>query len=131
MSEQMLWSTCSEAPFSHGWGTVAIIGTFATPGIVCTNSYISPHNEGVGGHRFHFHDCDAGSVLGTTYLKSIHPARRALHCGVERTVQKYKKVLQQLTIQHRSFEKIEYLHRHNSYLSALESSSCLMHGTRN
>jgi hypothetical protein len=91
MSEQTLWSTGIEASLSHGQGTVAIIGTFATPGIVCTNSYIPPHKEGVGDHRFHVHDFDAGSVFGTTYPKSICPAGQALRCGVERTVKNMTK----------------------------------------
>jgi hypothetical protein len=34
MSEQTLISTGSEAPFSLGRGTVAIVGMFTTPGIV-------------------------------------------------------------------------------------------------
>jgi hypothetical protein len=120
MSEQTLLSTGSEAPFSHRLGTVAIIGTFETPGIVCRNSYISPHNEGVGAHRFHVHDFDAGSVLGTTYPKFIHLAGHVLCCGVKWTVKKNNKVLRQLTMQHRSFEKIEYLHRRHSHLRALK-----------
>jgi hypothetical protein len=120
MSEQTLLSIGSEALFSHGQGTVAIIGAFATPGIECTSLYISPHNEGVGDHRFHVHDFDAGSVLGTIYSKWICPAERALHCGVEQTVKKYNEVLHQLTIQHRSFEKIEYLHRNHGHLNTSE-----------
>ena len=39
---------------------------------------------------------------------------------MEQTVKKYNKVFCQLTIQHWSFEKIEYLYRHHSYLSASE-----------
>jgi hypothetical protein len=87
---------------------------------MCTNLYISPHNLGVGDHRFHVHNFDAGSVLGTMYPKLIRWAGCVLRCGVEQTVKKYNKVLRQLTIQHWSFEKIEYLHRCNSYLSTSE-----------
>ncbi len=50
MEEQTLWSTGKEAPHSHCTGKVAIVGTYATPGIICTNSYLSPHGAGVGNH---------------------------------------------------------------------------------
>jgi hypothetical protein len=93
MCKQTLRSTGTKALFSNGCGKVAIIGTFATPRIMCTNSYLSPHKEGVGDHRFLVHDFDASSVLGTKYPKSICPSGRALHCGVERTVKKYNKIL--------------------------------------
>jgi hypothetical protein len=97
MSEETLLSIGSDAPFSHVQGTEAIIGTFVTPGIVCMNLFISPHNEGVGHHRFHIHDFDAGSVLGTMYPKFIHPAGGTVCCGVERTVKKYNKVIDNTT----------------------------------
>ena len=50
MEEQTLHSTGREAPHSHQTGQVAIVGTFATPGIVCMNSYLSPHGAGIGDH---------------------------------------------------------------------------------
>jgi hypothetical protein len=37
MEEQTLCSTGKEAPHSHCTGKVAIVGTYATPGIICTN----------------------------------------------------------------------------------------------
>jgi hypothetical protein len=83
MSKQTLGSTNTKALFSNGRGKVAIIRTFATPGIVCTNSYLSLQKEGVGDHWFQVHDFDTSSVLGTNYPKSIRPSGRALHCGVE------------------------------------------------
>jgi hypothetical protein len=43
MEEQILCSTGKETPHSHCTGKVAIVGTYATPGIMCTNSYLSPH----------------------------------------------------------------------------------------
>ncbi len=120
MCKQTLQLTSTKAPFSNGRGKVAIIGTFATPGIVCTNSYLSPHREGVGDHRFQVHDFDASLVLGTNYPKSIHPSGRALCCGVEWTVKKYNKVLRQMLIWHRAFEKMEYLQENHDNLTAAE-----------
>ena len=48
MEEQTLKSTGQEAPYSHQTGQVAIVGTFATPEILCTNSYLSPLGAGNG-----------------------------------------------------------------------------------
>jgi hypothetical protein len=47
MEEQTLCLTGKEAP-----GKVAIVGMYATPGIICTNSYLSPQGAVVGNHRF-------------------------------------------------------------------------------
>ncbi len=80
MEEQTLCSTGKEAPHSHCTGKVAIVGTYATPGIICTNSYLSPHGTGVGDHRFQLHDFDAHTVLGADYPETVHPQGRALHC---------------------------------------------------
>ncbi len=85
------------------------MGTYATPGIICTNSYLSCHGAGVGDHRFQLHDFDAHTVLGTDYPKTVHPKGRALCCGVECTVKWYNKALTKLLIHHRSFEKLELL----------------------
>ena len=93
MSEQTLWLPGIEAPFSHSPGVVAIIGTFAISRIVCTNLYLSPCGEGVGGHRFQVHDFDTSSALGSNSPKSVCPNGRALHCGVKRTVKNYNKAL--------------------------------------
>jgi hypothetical protein len=112
MSEQTLQSTGIEAPFSHGWRIVAIIRTFATPGIVCANLYISPHKEGVGDYWFCIHDFDTDSVLGTTYPKLVHPSRRVLRFGVD--------VIWKLLIGYRVFEKVEYLKNYHSYLRVAE-----------
>jgi hypothetical protein len=38
MEEQTLKSTGQEAPYSHQTGQVAIVGTCATPEILCNNS---------------------------------------------------------------------------------------------
>jgi hypothetical protein len=86
MQEQTMLSTGKEAPHSHYTGKIAIVGTFATPGIKCTNSYLSPRGAGVGDHRFQLHDFDAHSILGTDYPKTVRPAGCALRCGVGRTV---------------------------------------------
>ena len=103
MSEQTSRSTGTEAPFSHDCqGKIVIAGSFATPGIVCTNSHLSPHGEGVGDHRFQVHDFDTCSVLGTNYPKSVQPTGRALCCGVEHTVKKYNTVLWQILMQYKS-----------------------------
>jgi hypothetical protein len=120
MEEQTLRSTGQKAPHSHHTGQVATVGTFATPGIVCTNSYLSPHGAGVGDHRFQVHDFDAHTVLGIDYPKTVRPAGQALRCKVPQTVKKYNKVLKQLLIRHRSFEKLEHLQKNHQNLSASE-----------
>ncbi len=96
MEEQTLWLTGKEAPHSHCTGKVAIASMYATPGIICTKLYISPHGSGVGNHWFQLHDFDAHTVLCTDYPKTVCPHGRALCCGVERTVKWYNKVLRQL-----------------------------------
>jgi hypothetical protein len=97
---------------------VAIVGTYATPGIICTNSYLSPHGAGVGNHRFQLHNFNAHRVLGTDYPKTVRPQGRALHCGVERTMKQYNKVLTKLLIHYRSFEKLEFLQTNHHLMSA-------------
>jgi hypothetical protein len=52
IEEQTLCLTGKEAPHSHCTGKVAIVGTYAAPGIICTNSYLSSHGAGVGDHWF-------------------------------------------------------------------------------
>jgi hypothetical protein len=109
MEEQTLCLTGKEAPHSHCTGKVAIVGTYATPGIFCMNSYLSPHGAGVGNHWFQLPNFDAHTVLGTDYPKTVCPHGRALCCGVEQTVKQYNKVLRQLLICHQSFEKLDFL----------------------
>jgi hypothetical protein len=110
--------TGKEAPHSHCTGKVAIVGTYTTPGIICTNLYFSPHGAGVGNHRFQLHNFDAHTVLGTDYPKTVCPQGRALRCRVERTVKRYNKVLRQLLIRHRSFEKLDFLQSNHHLMSA-------------
>jgi len=93
MEEQTLKSTGIRAPASHFTGTHPIVGTFATPGIVCTNSFLSAHGTGVGDHRFQLHDFDANSILGTEYPNTVRPSGRALRCDVPRIRKKYIKLL--------------------------------------
>ncbi len=85
------------------------MGTCATPGIICTNSYLSPHGAGVGNHWFQLHGINAHTVLGTDNPKTVRPQGRPLHCGVECTVKRYNKVLTKLLMRHRLFEKLEFL----------------------
>jgi hypothetical protein len=73
MEEMTLRLTGKEAAHSHCTGKMAIVGTYATLGIICTNSYLSPHGVGVGDHRFQLNDFDAHTVLGTDYPKTVHP----------------------------------------------------------
>jgi hypothetical protein len=73
MEEQTLCSTGKEALHSHCNGNVAIVGTYATPGIICTNSYLSPHGTWVGDHRFQLHNFDAHTVIGTDYSRTVCP----------------------------------------------------------
>jgi hypothetical protein len=100
IEEQTLCLTGKEAPHSHCTKKVAIVGTYATPGIICMNSYLSPHGAGVGNHRFQLHDFDAHTVLGTDYPKTVHSHGRTLCCRVEQTVKQYNEVLRQLLIHH-------------------------------
>jgi hypothetical protein len=93
MEEQTLKFTGRQAPYSHQTGKTPIVGTFATPGILCTNLYLSPHGSGVGDHRFQLHDFDANSILGIEYPKTVRPTGRALCCEVVRTRKKYIKKL--------------------------------------
>jgi hypothetical protein len=109
MEEQTLRSTGRKAPHSHQSGQVAIVGTFATPGIVSTNSYLSPHGAGIGDHRFQIHDFDAHLVLRMEYPTTVRPFGRALRCKVAWMVNNYNKVLKQLLVRHRLFEKLEFL----------------------
>ncbi len=97
---------------------MAIVGTYATPGIICMNSYLSPHGKGVGDHWFQLHNFDAHRVLGTDYPKTVCPHRRALRCGVEQTVKWYNKVLRQLLTCHQSFEKLDFLQSNHHLMSA-------------
>jgi hypothetical protein len=118
MEEQTLCSNEKDAPHSHCTGKVAILGTYATPGIICTNSYLSPHGTGIGNHQFQLHNFDAHTVLGTDYPKTVHPQGRGLRCGVEHTVKRYNKVLTKLLICHRLFEKLEFLQTNHHLMSA-------------
>jgi hypothetical protein len=83
MEEQTLCLTGKEAPHIHCNGKVAIVGTYATPEIICTNSYLSPHSTGAGNHLFQLHDFNAHTVLGTDYPKTVHPHKRALFCSLQ------------------------------------------------
>jgi hypothetical protein len=118
MEKQNLCSTGKETPHSHCTGKVAIVVTYATLGIICTNSYLSPHGAGVGNHQFQLHDFDTHTVLGTNYPKTVRPQGRALCCGVECTVKWYTKVLTKLLIRHRLFEKLEFLQTNHHLMSA-------------
>ena len=120
MEEQTLRSTGREPPHSNQTGQVAIMGTFATPGIVCTNLYLSPHGAGIDDHRFQVHGFDAHSVLGTEYPSTVQPLGRALCCKVAQTVKNYNTVLKQLLVHHRSFEKLEFLQQNQVNMSAVE-----------
>jgi hypothetical protein len=80
MEEQILRSTVQEAPCSHQTGQVAMMGTFGTPEIRCTNSYLSSYEAGVGDHHFQAHDFGVHSILGTEYPKTTQPS--GCHCIV-------------------------------------------------
>jgi hypothetical protein len=114
MEEQTLKSTGRQAPYSHQSRKTPIVRTFATPGILCTNSYLSPHGSGVGDHRFQLHNFDADSVLGIKYPKTIRPKGRALCCKVVRTRKKYIKKLKKDFVKHRIYKKIENLYLNKS-----------------
>jgi hypothetical protein len=118
MEEQTLRSTGKEAPHSHCTGKVAIVGMYATPGIICTNSYLSPNGTGVGNQWFQLHIFNAHTVLGTDYPNTVCPQGRALCCRVECTVKQYNKILTKLLIRHRFFEKLEFLQTNHRLMSA-------------
>jgi hypothetical protein len=118
MEEQTLCLTGIEALHSHCTGKVAIVGTCATPGIICTTSYLSPHGAGVGDHWFQLNNFDAHTALGTDYPKTVRLQGRALRCSVECTVKWYNKVLKQLLIHHRSVEKLKFLQSNHHLMSA-------------
>jgi hypothetical protein len=118
MEEKTLCLTGKEAAHCHCTGKMAILGTYATLGIICTNSCLSPHGAGVGDHQFQLHNFDAHTVFGTDYPKTVHPQLRALHCRVERTVKWYNKVLPKLLIRHKLFEKLEFLQTNHHLMSA-------------
>ncbi len=73
MEEKTLCLTEEEAAHCHCTGKMAIVGMYATSGIICTNSYLSPHGTGVGDHRFQLHNFDAHTVLSTDYPKTVRP----------------------------------------------------------
>jgi hypothetical protein len=83
MEKQTLCLTGKETPHSHCTGKVAIVGMYATPGIIYTNSYLSLHGTGVDDHRFQLHNFDPHTVLGTDYPKTVRPQGKALCCGLE------------------------------------------------
>ncbi len=114
MEEQTLKPTGRQAPYSHQSRKTPIVGTFATPGILCTNLYLSPHGSGVGDHRFQLHDFDADSVLGSEYPKTVRPTGRALRCEVTRTRKKCIKKLKKGFVKHRIYQKLENLHLNKS-----------------
>jgi hypothetical protein len=59
-------------------------------------------------------------VLGTEYPMAVRPSGRALRCKVARTANNYNKVLKQLLVQHRSFEKLEFLQQNHLNMSATD-----------
>lgn len=109
MEEQTLKSTGNQAPYSHQSGRTPIVGTFATPGIQCENSYLSPHNTGVGDHRFQLHDFSAASVIGTEYNETVKPTGRSLRCTNVKARKKYTKRLKKLCTKHKVYDKLDYL----------------------
>ena len=120
MTEQVLKSTGQRTPYSHHSGSKPILGTYATPGVVCIDSYVAPHGAGVGDHRLHLHDFCARSVLGIDYPKLSRAQGRKLRCKVERTVKNYNKVLKQLLLRHRAFDKLLSLQQNQEGMSAAE-----------
>ena len=109
-----------EAPYSHSHGQRAISRTYATPGIVCHNSYVAPHGAGIGGHRLQIHDFCAHSVLGIDYPKLVRPEGRKLRCYVEKAVRKYNTILKQMYLRQRAFGKLESLRENHESMSAAE-----------
>ena len=74
MDEVVLNSRGQKIPPSHIRGSKPITGTFATPGIVCCNSCVSPHGGGVEDHRFQIHDFCAESMLAVLTIQN--PSRQ-------------------------------------------------------
>ena len=107
LKEQVEACTGQKAPYSHIQGSTPVPRIWATPGIKCLNIFSLAHGGGIGDHRFHVADFCSQSVLGVNYPKTTRPSGRNLNCKVERTVEKYNKVLTQMLVQHRAFEKLE------------------------
>jgi hypothetical protein len=116
MEEQTLWLTGKQALHSHSTGKVAIVGTYAMPGIQWMSLYLS----GVGDHQFQLNNFDAHMVLGIDYPKTVCPTGKMLRCEVKRTVKQYNKVLKQMLISHHSFEKLEFLQQNHQHMSVAD-----------
>ena len=111
MGEQFRAVHGYEAPASYFRGSKPITGCFATPGIDCLATYVSPHQKGAGDHRYWVMDFCARSVLGLEYPNLVRPRGRKLKCTVDRTMKRYLTRLRELTIEHRIFDKLEDLQR--------------------
>jgi hypothetical protein len=106
MKEQYYTVIGKHAPASHESGSRPITGLFATSGVVFRNIFQSAHNSGVGDHRFTVYDVKASSVLGSPLRHAKHPANRLLHMEIERNVQRFNRVMEQLVDHHRMFKKL-------------------------
>lgn len=74
----------------------------------------------VGDHRLQIHDFCASSVLGIDYPKLVKPAGRKLRCDREKSVTAYNRVLKQLYLRHRAFEKLEELRENHDSMTPAE-----------
>ncbi len=76
MEEQTLCLTGKEAPHIHCTGKVAIVGMYTTPGIICTNSYLSPMAQGLATISF-----SCTTLMHTQISALITPRQSVLKGG--------------------------------------------------
>jgi hypothetical protein len=106
MKEQFFSVTGKYAPASHADGSRPITGLFATAGVRFLNIFQSAHKSGIGDHRYTIYDVDASSVLGVPLRHIKKPATRLLRMEIDRNVERFNKVLEQLVDHHRMFKKL-------------------------
>jgi hypothetical protein len=102
--------TGKQAPASHSSGSRPITGIFATAGIRFLNIFQSAHGNGLGDHRYTVYDIDVESILGVRLQHVQRPATRRLRLEVERNVQRFNRVMEQLVDEHRMFKKLAEVH---------------------
>jgi hypothetical protein len=102
--------TYKQAPASHSSGSRPITGIFATAGICFLNIFQSSHGNGLGDHRYTVYDIDVESILGVRLQHVQRPATRRLRMEVDRNVQRFNRVMEQLVDEHRMFKKLAEVH---------------------
>jgi len=100
LKEQVAACMGQRAPHSHIQGSTPVTGIWTTPEMKCLNIFCYPHGGGIGDHCFHVTGFCSKSVLGVNCPKTVQPDGQNLRCKVERSVEKYNKVLNQMLVRH-------------------------------